>query len=56
MGAIGAALLCFLVTALNREHGGRVQEQIGLLDRMREAVMPAESPTIFLPSPSSQRR
>jgi len=25
---------------LNREHGGRVQEQIGLLDRMRETSPP----------------
>jgi hypothetical protein len=34
------AILCFLVTALNREHGGRVQEQIGLLDRVREKIVP----------------
>jgi len=58
MGAIGVALLCFLVTALNREHGGRVQEQIGLLDRMREAMMPETAPpAISLPSsPRWQRR
>ena len=33
-------ILCFLVAALNREHGGRMQEQIGLLDRMREKLSP----------------
>jgi hypothetical protein len=36
LDCVAAAILCFLVAALNREHGGRVQEQIGLLDRMRE--------------------
>jgi hypothetical protein len=36
LNGVAAAILCFLVTALNREYGGRVQEQIGSLDRMRE--------------------
>jgi hypothetical protein len=35
---IAAALLCFLIGALNREYGGRVQEQAGILDRMREKL------------------
>jgi len=30
--------LCFLITALNREYGGRMQEQVGLLDRMHERL------------------
>jgi hypothetical protein len=34
---VAAAILCFLVSALNREFAGRVQEQIGALDRMRES-------------------
>jgi len=34
--SVAALLLCFLIGALNREYGGRVQEQIGMLDRMRE--------------------
>jgi hypothetical protein len=33
-----AALLCFLIAALNREYGGRVREQVGTLDRMREKL------------------
>jgi len=37
LNGVAAAILCFLVAALNREFGGRVQEQIGLLDRMRES-------------------
>jgi hypothetical protein len=41
LGGVGAVLLCFLVAALNREHGGRAQEQIGLLDRMRQKMVPA---------------
>ena len=41
LDCVGIAILCFLVTALNREHGGRVQEQIGLLDRAREKINPA---------------
>jgi len=41
LGGVGALLLCFLVGALNREHGGRVQEQIGLLDRLRQKMVPA---------------
>ncbi len=36
--SVAAALLCFLIAAINREYGGRVQEQIGLLDRMRERL------------------
>ena len=36
LNGIAAAILCFLVAALNREYGGRIQEQIGSLDRMRE--------------------
>jgi hypothetical protein len=36
LNGVAAAILCFLVMALNREYGGRVQEQIGSLDRMRE--------------------
>ena len=38
LGACGITLLCFLAAALNREHGGRTQEQIGLLEHMRERV------------------
>jgi hypothetical protein len=38
LDCVGVAILCFLVTALNREHGGRIQEQIGLLDRARESA------------------
>lgn len=37
-GSVAAALLCFLISSLNRESGGRVQEQVGLLDRMRERL------------------
>jgi hypothetical protein len=38
LGAAGVTLLCFLAAALNREHGGRTQEQIGALEHMRERV------------------
>jgi len=38
LDCVAAAILCFLVAALNREHGGRVQEEIGLLDRVREKI------------------
>jgi hypothetical protein len=38
LDCVAVAILCFLVAALNREHGGRVQEQIGLLDRAREKI------------------
>ena len=38
LGAAGVTLLCFLAASLNREHGGRTQEQIGLLEHMRERV------------------
>lgn len=41
LGSIAAVILCFLVMALNREHGGRVQEEIGALDRMRERLTSA---------------
>jgi hypothetical protein len=40
LNGVAAAILCFLVAALNREYGGRVQEQIGMLDRMRETLAP----------------
>ncbi len=36
LDCVATAILCFLVAALNREDGGRVQEQIGVLDRVRE--------------------
>lgn len=36
MGSVAAILSCFLITALTREYGGRIQEQVGSLDRMRE--------------------
>ena len=36
LNCVAVAILCFLVAALNREHGGRVQEQIGDLGRLRE--------------------
>jgi hypothetical protein len=38
LDCVAVAILCFLVTALNREYGGRMQEQIGLLDRIREST------------------
>jgi hypothetical protein len=41
LGSIAAVILCFLVMALNREHGGRAQEEIVALDRMRERLTPA---------------
>jgi hypothetical protein len=44
LNCVAAAILCFLVMALNREHGGRVQEQIGVLDRMRETSPPSPLP------------
>jgi hypothetical protein len=37
LNCVAVAILCFLVTALNREHGGRVREEIGQLDRLRES-------------------
>jgi hypothetical protein len=36
LDGVAAVILCFLVSALNREHGGRVREQIGWLDRTGE--------------------
>ena len=41
LDCVAVAILCFLLAALDREHGGRVQEQIGLLDRAREKISPA---------------
>ena len=41
LNCVAVAILCFLVAALDREHRGRVQEQIGLLDRAREKISPA---------------
>jgi hypothetical protein len=38
LNCVAVAILCFLVAALNREHGGRVQEQIGDLGRLRETA------------------
>ena len=32
--AAGLALVCFVLAAINREDGGRVQEQIGALERL----------------------
>ena len=43
LDCVAVAILCFLLAALDREYGGRVQEQIGLLDRAREKVSPAYS-------------
>ena len=37
LNCVAVAILCFLVTALNREHGGRVREEIDQLDRLRES-------------------
>ena len=37
LNCVAVAILCFLVAALNHEHGGRVQEEIGDLDRARES-------------------
>jgi hypothetical protein len=36
LGSTAVILLCFFISALNREQGGWVQEKIGLLDRMQE--------------------
>jgi hypothetical protein len=38
LGGVAALLVCFLVSALNREYGGRLQEEIGQMDRMRERL------------------
>jgi hypothetical protein len=38
LNCVAVAILCFLVVALNREHGGRVREEIDQLDRLRESV------------------
>lgn len=37
-GNVAAMLLCFLIVALNREYGGRMCEQVSLLNRMREKL------------------
>lgn len=42
MGIVAAILSCFLITALTREYGGRIQEQVGSLDRMREKTSSME--------------
>ncbi len=34
LGATAVILLCYPIMALNGEYGGRIQEQIQLLDRM----------------------
>ena len=34
LGVSGTTLLCFAATALTHEHGGRVREQIGVLERL----------------------
>jgi len=36
LGSTAVIILCFFISALNREQSGWVQEKIGLLDRMRE--------------------
>jgi hypothetical protein len=36
MSMAGLALVCFVLAAINHEDGGRVQEQIGALERARE--------------------
>ncbi|HKX65377.1 MAG TPA: hypothetical protein VJM78_08705 [Rhizomicrobium sp.] len=41
LACVAAVILCFLAAALNREYGGRIQENIGLLDRVREKVSQA---------------
>lgn len=41
LDCVAAVILCFLAAALNRDYGGRMQEQIGLLDRVREKISPA---------------
>jgi hypothetical protein len=51
LNCVAVAILCFLVAALNREHGGRVQEQIGQLDRVRESLA-----DVNLPEPSVANR
>lgn len=38
IGTVATILLCFLIAALNREYGGRTQEQVGQLNRMRERL------------------
>lgn len=42
LGSVAAILSCFLITALTREYSGRIQEQVGLLDRMREKTSGVE--------------
>ena len=38
LGGVAALLVCFLVSALNREQDGRLQEEIRQMDRMREKL------------------
>lgn len=49
LGSVAAILSCFLIIALNREYGGRIQEQVGRLDRMRERI---SGPAIDTPTPA----
>jgi hypothetical protein len=43
IGTVAVILFCFLITALNREYGGRMQEQVGQLNRMRERLAGSET-------------
>jgi len=52
LNCVAVAILCFLVAALNREFGGRVQEEIGQLDRVRERL----TQTVSLGEPSAANR
>jgi len=38
LGGVAAFMVCFLVSALNREQDGRLQEEIRQMDRMREKL------------------
>ncbi len=38
LGGVAALFVCFLVSALNREQDGRLQEEIRQMDRMRERL------------------
>ena len=48
LGSIAAFLSCFLIAALTREYSGRIQEQVGLLDRMREKTASVEMKSLSL--------
>ena len=41
LDCVAAVILCFLAAALTSEYGGRIQGNIGLLDRVREKISPA---------------